>query len=290
MACPICKNTNINNFFSLKDYEYNINSITEYSICELCAIIYRNTDIKEEDEKLLYSKKIYKPVKGGLIYDYFKKINAYYEKYNILKYLSKDNPYKIKTILDIACGKGYLLEEFAKNKKNACFGIDINAKNKKSNIEFINSSYKNLNIIQNINADTIIINNFIEHIEDLKDLYKILGIMKKNSNMVIITPDTASKARKIFGNCWSGYHAPRHKILFNKNNILKVFTDIKDINIQIYKLYDPFTNIISLSNLTKELKNKFSLKVLLKLIISPLLLFIDIINKNRILVIITKSK
>ena len=116
MACPICKNTNINNFFSLKDYEYNINSITEYSICELCAIIYRNTDIKEEDEKLLYSKEIYKPVKGGLIYNYLKKINAYYEKYNIFKYLPKDNPYEIKTILDIACGKGYLLEEFAKNR------------------------------------------------------------------------------------------------------------------------------------------------------------------------------
>ena len=59
-------------------------------------------------------KKLYKPVKGGIIYDLLKIINSYYEKFFILKYLKK---YKIKSptkIIDMACGKGYLIVNLLK--------------------------------------------------------------------------------------------------------------------------------------------------------------------------------
>jgi 2-polyprenyl-3-methyl-5-hydroxy-6-metoxy-1,4-benzoquinol methylase len=289
MACQICKKNNIENSFFIKDYEYNINSVYEYSMCKKCKIIYRVTNLKEEDEHLLYSKNIYKPAKGGVIYNHLKKINAYYEKYSILKNLPNNKNEKKKTVLDIACGKGYLLETFAKNKKYICYGLDLNIQDDKENIKFISSSFKNLDKIKKINADIIIINNFIEHIENMQDLYNIINIMKKDGCMIIITPDTDSKARLFFGNCWSGYHAPRHKVLFNKINILELFSNIKNINLKSYKLYDPFTNIVSLSNLIKETFSNFNLKVLIKIITFPIMMFLDLINKNRILLIIRKK-
>ena len=171
-----------------------------------------------------------------------------------------------------------------------CFGIDINVDNKKDNIQFIRANYKDIEIIKSINADTIILNNFIEHIEDLKYLYNIINTMKVSSNMVIITPDTESKGKRFFKNCWSGYHSPRHKILFNKSNILKAFSNIKGVNLKTYKIYDPFTNLISIINIYKELRINFSIIILLKLIISPIFIFIDIFKKNRILMIIEKIK
>jgi len=246
-------------------------------------------NIKDEEAKVLYSDKIYKPVKGGFIYNYLKKINAYYEKYIILKNIL-NSKYKEKIIvLDIACGKGYLLEVFAKYKKYICFGVDINSVPDKKNIKFINADFKDLKIIKNINADIIIINNFIEHLEDINDLYKTIEIMKKGSNMIIITPDTDSKARLFFNTCWSGYHSPRHKTLFNNNNILKLFSHVKDVNLNIYKLYDPFTNLISYNNLIKEFRKNFSVKLLLKILVTPILLFMDLLNKNRILLVIEKK-
>ena len=289
MACQICKNKKSESSFFIKDYEYNINSVYEYSMCKKCKIIYRVTNLKEEDEHLLYSKNIYKPAKGGVIYNHLKKINAYYEKYSILKNLPNNKNEKKKTVLDIACGKGYLLETFAKNKKYICYGLDLNIQDDKENIKFISSSFKNLDKIKKINADIIIINNFIEHIENMQDLYNIINIMKKDGCMIIITPDTDSKARLFFGNCWSGYHAPRHKVLFNKINILELFSNIKNINLKSYKLYDPFTNIVSLSNLIKETFSNFNLKVLIKIITFPIMMFLDSINKNRILLIIRKK-
>ena len=289
MACQICKKKKIESSFFIKDYEYNINSVYEYSMCKKCKIIYRVTNLKEEDEHLLYSKNIYKPAKGGVIYNHLKKINAYYEKYSILKNLPNNKNEKKKTVLDIACGKGYLLETFAKNKKYICYGLDLNIQDDKENIKFISSSFKNLDKIKKINADIIIINNFIEHIENMQDLYNIINIMKKDGCMIIITPDTDSKARLFFGNCWSGYHAPRHKVLFNKINILELFSNIKNINLNSYKLYEPFTNIVSLSNLIKETFSNFNLKVLIKIITFPIMMFLDLINKNRILLIIRKK-
>ena len=289
MVCPICKNKNIESSFFIKDYEYNIDSISEYTMCKICKIIYRITNIKEEEEQLLYSKKIYKPAKGGLIYNHLKKMNAYYEKYSILKHIL-NNKSKIKnTVLDIGCGKGYLLETFAKNNKYICYGIDLNIQNDRQNIQFIMASFKNLDNIKKINADIIIINNFIEHIENMQDLFNIINTMKKDSYMIIITPDTNSKARLFFGNCWSGYHAPRHKVLFNKNNILGLFSNIKNINMKTYKIYDPFTNIISLNNLIKEAFNHFHLRVLIKIISFPITILLDLVNKNRILLIIKKE-
>ena len=289
MACQTCKGKNIKSSFLIRDYEYDFNSVSEYSICNSCNLIYRTHNIKDEEAKLLYSEKVYKPVKGGFIYNSLKKINAYYEKYSILKKVL-NNKYKEKLIiLDVACGKGYLLEVFAKYKKFICFGVDINSIPDRKNIKFISSDFKDLNIIKDINADIIIINNFIEHIEDMNDLYKIINIMKQGSNMIIITPDTDSKARLFFSYCWSGYHAPRHKILFNKDNALKTFSHIKDIDLKTYKLYDPFTNLISYCNLIKEFRVNFSIKLLFKVIITPILLLMDLFNKNRILVVIQKK-
>ena len=289
MVCQTCKCENIKSSFLIRDYEYDFSSVSEYSICKSCNLIYRKHNINDEKANLLYSKKVYKPVKGGFLYDNLKKLNAYYEKYHLIRKVFKSKDKKKIVILDIACGKGYLLEAFAKYKKYICFGVDINYIPDRENIKFIKTDFKNLNIIKDINADIIIINNFIEHIEDINDLYKIINIMKQGSNMIIITPDTDSNARLFFGFCWSGYHAPRHKILFNKNNILKTFSHIKEVNLKTSTLYDPFTNLISYSNLIKEFRVNFSIKLLLKIIITPLLLLMDLLNKNRILMIIEKK-
>ena len=60
--------------------------------------------------------------------------------------------YKRKiTILDIGCGKGYLIKLFSDNKSFNCFGIDPNIITRKSgNLSFIKASYDNLNLLKKI--------------------------------------------------------------------------------------------------------------------------------------------
>ena len=114
-------------------------------------------------ESLRYSSKNYLPIKGNHIYDFLKILLAKYEKSIILSKLNGTFLNKKKTILDIACGKGYLVKEFSSNKIFNCYGIDVNVATKNvSNIEFIKSSYKNTTLIKKVRADLIIINKYFQ--------------------------------------------------------------------------------------------------------------------------------
>ena len=78
MACPICKSNKYSQTLFIKDYEYNINSREKYLNCSSCKLIFREIYIEEKDEEILYSKSKYTPVKGGIIYDFFKKCIAFF--------------------------------------------------------------------------------------------------------------------------------------------------------------------------------------------------------------------
>ena len=290
MACPICNKEKKIFTIKVKDYEYDLNLVALYSQCKSCKSIYRSNPSKiKKWEKKIYPKKKYLPLKGNIIYDLLKGIYSKYEIKKIAKVLDKNFFKKQSTILDIACGKGYLIKNLSKNKNFKCFGTDINiSTTKKDDVNFIKSSYDNINLIKKINPDLIIINNFVEHVENLMSIGKIIHQIKKGSYLIIITPDGNSLARKKFSNYWSGYHSPRHKVIFNSKSIKKIFSKYKKIKFKQIRIYDPFTNVISISNLIKQIKQNFVPADIFKITIFLLYLFVDIRKKNRILMIVKK--
>ena len=180
MACPICKKNKKNFSIKVKDYEYDLKLEAIYSQCKSCESIYRSYPIKIKNlEKKIYSKKKYLPLKGNIIYDLLKIIYSSYEVKKIFEVLDKNFFKKQSTIMDIACGKGYLIRNLSKNKNFKCIGTDINiSTTKKDNVNFIKSSYDNINLIKKINPDLIIINNFVEHVENLMSIGKIIHQIK----------------------------------------------------------------------------------------------------------------
>ena len=127
MACPICKKNKKNFSIKVKDYEYDLKLEALYSQCKSCKSIYRSYPNKIKSlEKKIYSKKKYLPLKGNIIYDLLKLIYANYEVKKIFEILDKNFFKKKSTIMDIACGKGFLITNLSKNKNFKCFGTDIN--------------------------------------------------------------------------------------------------------------------------------------------------------------------
>ena len=112
--------------------------------------------------------------------------------------------------------------------------------------------------------------------------------MRKKCFLVSLTPDGNSLARRKFTNYWSGYHAPRHNVIFNSKSIKKIFPKRKKIKFKQIKIYDPFTNIISISNLIKQIMHSFVPSDIFKITNFLLYLFVDIRQKNRILMIVKK--
>ena len=291
MACPICNKEKKIFSIKVKDYEYDLKLEALYSQCKFCKSIYRSHPNKIKSlEKEIYSKKKYLPLKGNIIYDLLKGIYSKYEIKKIDEVLDRNFFKKKSTILDIACGKGYLIRNLSKNKNFKCFGTDINiSTTKKDNVNFIKSSYDNINLIKKINPDLIIINNFVEHVENLMSIGKIIHQIKKGSYLIIITPDGNSFARKKFSNYWSGYHSPRHNVIFNSKSIKKIFTKLKKIKFKQIGIYDPFTNIMSILNLIKQIMYSFVLADIFKITYFLLYLLVDIRQKNKILMVVKKD-
>ena len=182
-----------------------------------------------------------------------------------------------------------MIKKLSENFNFKCFGIDLNIPSKKtSSLIFLKSSYNNFGLIKKINPDIIIINNFIEHIEDLKIIKKLINKLKKKISIVILTPDANSSGRIKFSQYWSGYHSPRHKVIFNKKNIKKIIPKNKRLKLIQSKIYDPFTNFISIGNLLKQICKTYLLTDIFKILIFSLYIFIDIKQKNRLLLIIKK--
>tara|TARA_Y100001936_G_scaffold253912_1_gene322256 strand:- start:5765 stop:6145 length:381 start_codon:yes stop_codon:yes gene_type:complete len=125
--------------------------------------------------------------------------------------------------------------------------------------------------------------------EDHSFINNILDVMENKSLLIIITPNTNTNGKKYFKDCWSGFHAPRHKVIFNERNIQNILKSKNNYQTEIRFLYDPFTNLISTINLFKKLKNDLSFITLIKILICPFILFLDLINKNRIMMVIRKK-
>ena len=291
MGCPICKNKNILFSQKIKDYEYDIKNVATYKKCNNCKCIYRSSPniLTKKLEKKYYSKKKYLPIKGNFLYDILKNFYSFYEIKNIFKILDKKVLKKNLNILDVACGKGYLIKNFSKNVNFKCFGIDLNIlPYKKNNLRLINASFKNIKLIKKLNPDIIVMNNFIKHIENTKIIHKIILQMKKNSYLIIITPDSDSLGRKIFKSFWSGYHSPRHKIIYNSQSIKKLIKNTLRVKYKAVKIYDPFSNIVSIKNIYKEISLKTFASNVAKIIIGLFFVFTDLFNKNRILLRISR--
>ena len=77
------------------------------------------------------------------------------------------------------------------------------------------------------------------------------------------------------------------KIVRNENKIKlikKIFPKSKNIKLKQFRIYDPFTNAISISNLIKQVMHHFVFNDLFKITFFLLHLFADIRQKNRILI------
>tara|TARA_Y100000590_G_scaffold461021_1_gene621673 strand:- start:49 stop:918 length:870 start_codon:yes stop_codon:yes gene_type:complete len=288
MACPICKQKKILYSIKVKDYEYNLKTSAQYNQCSSCETIYRNypSKIKKNLQKKYYHEKSYFPLKGGIIYDFLKKIYASYEIKKISYIVGST---KVEKVLDIACGKGYLIKKMAQNNLLQCYGTDAHIKPRnENNVKFIKSSFNNYRLIKKIKPDLIIINNFIEHVEDINKINKVISSMKKKSLLIIVTPDSNSLGRKIFSNYWSGYHAPRHKTIFNDVSLQFYMSKNKKIKYSLKKIYDPFANIISLRNSIKNISLRYFFQNIFQVIFFSFFMFIDLFRKNRILMKVVK--
>ena len=163
---------------------------------------------------------------------------------------------KGKTLCDVACGDGYLLELISKKYPNLkLFGIDIDKgfiKNAKGNIP---ANFENIDAFNmKNNFDIVTLNLALHHFDNPKELIKHL-LSKTNKFLIIsdqLRPETyrefdtrIQKRKKIIGNKETTYYEENEKdsILeaYNESEIRKIFGEfnckLKFIDKDYYKRF-----------------------------------------------------
>lgn len=141
----------------------------------------------------------------------------------ISKYI-QNNP----VLVDLGCGKNYILLDFIKNKIKQGIGLDLNANYLKKGNLIIKKANLNLNLpLKNNFADCVTLLAVLEHLDNpLNILKESRRILRTNGILLLTAPTYASKSVLEFLSYKLKIVNPReikdHKSYFSKESLNKL--------------------------------------------------------------------
>ncbi len=278
-SCCNCKSKNKKFLYKSKDNRITKNDNTfDIYQCTNCQIIYCLPILNEEELSKYYKSNQYyftnniHNLKSRKFEKYFKIIKH--------KYL------KAK-VLDFGCGDLKLLSYLRERNIN-CHGYDNNESIYDLNYFNFFKDYVHIGDIEKLENkfDVIILNQVIEHIQDPLRLFKILSELLNNEGIVIIeTPNTNCIQFKLFKENAIHLDSPRHRILYNKKNLLQIAEKYQFKNIMtnngFNKLDYPLSFFKSLDSRLKSNEISFLEKLLLVFISLFIYFYYQFFSKNH---------
>lgn len=180
----------------------------------------------------------------------------------------------VSSVLEVGCMHGLLLIEL-KMKGLDVAGVELDPEAVKHCTELgldVTQSSIEDNLKQAGNKhDVIVMSHVIEHISDpKKQLSGLRKRMSDNGKLVLITPNSQAKTRKLFGRYWGYWQVPVHINHFNAKSMKKLLKEsgFKPISYRYYGgdslfFLSTLANMLGASNDTKLLS--LPKKVLVKI-------------------------
>jgi 2-polyprenyl-3-methyl-5-hydroxy-6-metoxy-1,4-benzoquinol methylase len=227
LKCPLCHSSNNEIFSNVLDVEYfSISGKFEYRECDDCNCIFlKNPPLDKLND--IYPNNYYS-IDGphesqSFLQAYLLQIKKYFDLRLFAKYL-KGLSNESLSCLDVGGGSGWMMNlvRQSDSRVTRTVVVDINEESRRiaegNGHEFICSNIEAVNLTNQF--DFILLLNLIEHVADPALVLSKLNLNLKSGGLILIkTPNTKSLGRKIFQKrYWGGCHAPRHWILFDKEN------------------------------------------------------------------------
>jgi SAM-dependent methyltransferase len=244
--CPACQHETIQSVFAVPDHEYNLEYQAQYSRCRECSSFFQSP-MPDLNELSRFYPATYHSFDTASI---LSKLKQRQRLRRLRSFVDSD----AITLLDYGCGNGAFIKESARRMPHATFyGYEIDCTDRKEvlaqgRIILLKGSFGHL-LNELPFCDVITLNHVIEHLPNpLEVLSTLRQKLKSHGVMEGQTPCADSLEQRIFKKRWSGFHAPRHTVIFSKNGLMKILKHA-DFQGQITPAFNPAGIAISLASL-----------------------------------------
>jgi SAM-dependent methyltransferase len=212
-SCPACGATVRGETIEVHDHEYGLSHIAQYLECGVCSTLFQEPMPTLAELAAFYPSDYHSMANTCLL----NKIRNDVRIRRLSKLVIDEG-----VILDYGCGNGAFMVQAAQRlPKRHFWGFEIADRTETSilaegKVTLVKGSLRDLLAILP-GCGLITLNHVIEHLPDPLSVVTALadrllpgGIFEGQ------TPASDSLERSVFGRKWSGYHAPRHTVIFSR--------------------------------------------------------------------------
>lgn len=247
VSCPACGSPKRERSFHVPDHEYNLRHRTEYALCADCGTLVQTPIPDLEQLSAYYPAEYHSFGAGGLL--------ARLKDRARLRRLKSFAHAERAVILDYGCGDGRFIKEAARQTSGWAFwGFELAARKEHhvapdGRVTIIRGTLDDL-LGELPPCDLITMNHVIEHLPD--PLGVLTALHARTADRGVMegqTPAADSLERKVFRTRWSGFHAPRHTVVFSRSGLKQVLTKAGFRDPRVTPAFNPAGIAVSLASL-----------------------------------------
>ena len=246
--CPACASTTIVRSYVVPDHEYDVGHTAEYGLCEGCGTLSQMPIPDLEQLASFYPASYHSFGAAGIL----ARMKDRARLGRLRSLLTSDRG----VILDYGCGDGRFIKEAAKQTNGLEFwGYEMAARKHEyvapdGKVTIIHGSVDDL-LGALPPCDVVTMNHVIEHLPDpLAVLTALYGRMNEGGTMEGQTPAADSLERSIFRTRWSGFHAPRHTVVFSRSGLKQILTAAGFREAEVTPAFNPAGIAVSLASIS----------------------------------------
>jgi SAM-dependent methyltransferase len=247
--CPACGTSSPRDVVRVPDREYGLAWHALYAMCLECRTSFQHPMPEEGKLVSFYPADYHSAGRRGLL----TRIRYDMRIRRLETFVGAEG-----AILDYGCGDGsFLLRAATCIPGRKFFGYEISNQPQTTEladgaVTIVRGSISNLLKVLPT-CSLITMNHVIEHLPDpLETLSRLRERLAPRGLLEGQTPAAASLEHRVFGMRWSGYHAPRHTVVFSRDGLRRFLERAGFDNIEVRGAFNPAALAVSIASLTKH--------------------------------------
>ena len=241
--CPACGSRVQRNSYDVPDHEYLVNFIARYAACGDCGTLYQTPMPDSCTLTTFYPATYHSFATAGVL----TKVRHSLRLRRLVRLLNKDTG----VVLDYGCGSGSFIRWASERTPGISFwGYELADRPRtetRDGVTIVTGSVEDL-MNELPPCDLVTMNHVIEHLPDPRSVLSSLH-RRMNDGAILEgqTPMADSFERKVFGTRWSGFHAPRHTVVFSRAGLTHLMTATSFKSVKVTGAFNPAAIGVSLA-------------------------------------------